>query len=451
MKKCFGVLLGGMMLVAACMMSACEETETMDQQIPDGYVAEGAFAQSEEEKARMFDRQDVTYIYNYCPSVMQEGENVRHIYYCANLADRAVIDAIAYRRGILIDGVWYWSPEQIVLTPSANTFDYQSFDWEGVDWSAQDWDKDVTWDNGAWDRRHVCDPSVVKGEFSYQGEKYSYLMAYLGCYVADRDNEIGLAVAKSPAGPWVRVEYAADPEKDANHIDGLVSEKDPWTRSNRAFISFDDSFEEYYDSTAAQVAGAWGVGQPSLISVDKKGKILIFYTLNGGSAARVMAERWDLSDLSAPVREFREELTMRGITQYGSSEASYACSNSDLGYDPAKNRFYIVGDAFPFPTDMPNYIAQYSYVGYMNNIDATAVLGDRFVGENRLTARWNEVDFIDEYMTGYARNHNAGLVRDEYGWIPKPDSLEVCVTASTAGSGFGYTYRISRYTLDTRD
>ena len=79
MKKCFGVLLGGMMLVAACMMSACEETETMDQQIPDGYVAEGAFAQSEEEKARMFDRQDVTYIYNYCPSVMQEGENVRHI------------------------------------------------------------------------------------------------------------------------------------------------------------------------------------------------------------------------------------------------------------------------------------------------------------------------------------------------------------------------------------
>ena len=53
--------------------------------------------------------------------------------------------------------------------------------------------------------------------------------------------------------------------------------------------------------------------------------------------------------------------------------------------------------------------------------------------------------------TGYARNHNAGLVKDEYGWIPSSDSLEVCVTASTAGSGFGYTYRISRYTLDTRD
>lgn len=61
------------------------------------------------------------------------------------------------------------------------------------------------------------------------------------------------------------------------------------------------------------------------------------------------------------------------------------------------------------------------------------------------------MDFIDEYMTGYARNHNAGLVKDEYGWIPSSDSLEVCVTASTAGSGFGYTYRISRYTLDTRD
>ena len=320
-----------------------------------------------------------------------------------------------------------------------------------MDWSAQDWDKDVAWDNGAWDRRHVCDPSVIKGEFAYRGENYSYLMAYLGCYVADRDNEIGLAVSKSPAGPWVRVEYAADPEKDVNHIDGLVSEKDPWTRGNRAFIAFDASFEEYYDSAAAQIAGAWGVGQPSLVSVDKKGKVLVFYTANGGSVARVMAERWDLSDLSAPVREFREELTMRGITQYGSSEASYACSNSDLGYDPVKNRFYIVGDAFPFPSDVPTYIAQYSYVGYMNNIGGTSELGDRFIGESKLTARWNEVDFIDEYMTGYARNHNAGLVKDEYGWIPSSDSLEVCVTASTAGSGFGYTYRISRYTLDTRD
>lgn len=286
MKRFLGILLSCLITAAACAATGCEEKKTMNTQIPEGYVAEGSYAQTQEEKARMFDRQDVTYIYNYCPSVMQEGENIRHIYYCANIADRAVIDAIAYRRGIRVEGVWYWSPEQIVLTPSEKTFDYKTFDWDGVDWSAQDWDKDVAWDNGAWDRRHVCDPSVIKGEFAYRGENYSYLMAYLGCYVADRDNEIGLAVSKSPAGPWVRVEYAADPEKDVNHIDGLVSEKDPWTRGNRAFIAFDASFEEYYDSAAAQIAGAWGVGQPSLVSVDKKGKVLVFYTANGGSVAR---------------------------------------------------------------------------------------------------------------------------------------------------------------------
>lgn len=149
MKRFLGILLSCLITAAACAATGCEEKKTMNTQIPEGYVAEGSYAQTQEEKARMFDRQDVTYIYNYCPSVMQEGENIRHIYYCANIADRAVIDAIAYRRGIRVEGVWYWSPEQIVLTPSEKTFDYKTFDWDGVDWSAQDWDKDVAWDNGA--------------------------------------------------------------------------------------------------------------------------------------------------------------------------------------------------------------------------------------------------------------------------------------------------------------
>ena len=117
MKRFLGILLGCLITAAACAATGCEEKKTMNTQIPEGYVAEGSYAQTQEEKARMFDKQDVTYIYNYCPSVMQEGENIRHIYYCANIADRAVIDAIAYRRGIRVEGVWYWSPEQIVLTP----------------------------------------------------------------------------------------------------------------------------------------------------------------------------------------------------------------------------------------------------------------------------------------------------------------------------------------------
>ncbi len=454
MRKSVTLLLGVLMLLAGCIMTGCKKQQGQTVEIPEGYVAEGANALVPSEQARMFDPDgEVNYIYNYCPSVMQTSENERHVYYCSNLYDRVGIDAIAYRHGLKKDGVWFWSKQSIVLTPFADSFDWQSFDWENVNHTSSDFESAVPWDNGAWDRRHVCDPSVVKGTFAYNGENYSYLMAYLGCYVADRDNEIGLAVAKSPAGPWKKIEIAADPAADKNHIEGLVSTRNPWTRSNRAFIEFDGQFEDYYATDEARIAGAWGVGQPSVVSVDKQGKVLLFYTVGGVSRIqRVMVERWDLSDLNKPVREERDTLTMRGVTEYGSAKGTWACTNSDLGYDPGKNRFYIIGDGFPFPDDIPTYIAQYSYVGYMDNLTGTdSVLGDRFFKENKQTARWNEVDFIDEYLTGFPRNHNCGLVTDAYGWLPNPDTLEVGVTASTSGSDFGYTYRISRYVLDIRD
>lgn len=41
------------------------------------------------------------------------------------------------------------------------------------------------------------------GEFAYEGETYGYLMAFLGCARTDcQVNEVGLAVAKTPEGPW---------------------------------------------------------------------------------------------------------------------------------------------------------------------------------------------------------------------------------------------------------
>ena len=56
-----------------------------------------------------------------------------------------------------------------------------------------------------WDRTHTCDPTVIKGEFKYNGETYNYLMAYLGCVPLNcKLNETGLAVAKDYNGPWIK-------------------------------------------------------------------------------------------------------------------------------------------------------------------------------------------------------------------------------------------------------
>ncbi len=113
--------------------------------------------------------------YNYCPSVMELEDGTRYTYYCTNGASGNITDYIAVRKGTPNgDGSYAWGAEQTVLAPTA----------------------------GTWDARHVCDPSVIAGAFSYNGTDYSYLMAYLGCDTDFNDNEIGLAVATSPEGPF---------------------------------------------------------------------------------------------------------------------------------------------------------------------------------------------------------------------------------------------------------
>lgn len=163
------------------------------------------------------------YFYNYCPTIFEE-DGVRHIYYCANKKHGNVTDYVAYRKGVKDEtGRFIYSDIQYVLEPTENS----------------------------WDSRHVCDPSVVKGEFTYNQENYNYLMAYLGCVTSDNtSNEVGLAVSKSPEGPWIKV-------------------------GDGPFCDY-----ELNDNSGFQ----WGYGQPSLVSVDRKSEILLFYTVGDGKA-----------------------------------------------------------------------------------------------------------------------------------------------------------------------
>jgi hypothetical protein len=59
---------------------------------------------------------------------------------------------------------------------------------------------------GCWDSFHVCDPSIVAGAFRYNGRRYSWALFYLGNDVdASRHNQVGVAFANDPAGPWTRM------------------------------------------------------------------------------------------------------------------------------------------------------------------------------------------------------------------------------------------------------
>lgn len=310
-------------------------------------------------------------IYNYCPSVLEEADGTRYLYYCTNRESYKIIDYIGCRRGTRnADGSYTYGAETVVLAPTA----------------------------GAWDAHHTCDPSVVRGDFTYKGQSYRYLMAYLGCTSYDnQDNEIGFAVANDPMGPFVKI-------ADTPTIP-YVREGDAWQ---------------------------WGVGQASLVSRDKGSRVYVFYTEGTATRTHEFVDEWDFADLENPVRLSHTDLATTGLTTR-TGGGDYI-SNADFAYDADSNSFYMATDSHPYPSDEPNYITEYFRVAY-------------FAGDDVTRVRWNELEHIGPAETGFARNHNVGLVRDAYGWLPGGNSLTVYYTGAGKGANALWTYRLHAYTL----
>lgn len=345
--------------------------------------------------------------YNYCPSVMIEGRTM-HIWYCTNQTSGNVTDYIAYRKGTLHDdGKWTFTEKQIVLSAG---------------------------ESGQWDARHVCDPTVVKGAFRLGDTTYNYLMAYLGCLTSDcTKNEVGIAVAQNPEGPWVKVD-------NANPIADFYA---------------DYSLSRTESNTENAANASWGYGQPSLISLDQQGRILLFYTAGTTSGTYTMVELWDLSDLDHPVKERNLMVSNKGICNV--SGASDVINNADFAYDSQTGRLYCIKEDFPYPnSDGIDWITASNTVFYVE-IGTIEELETRLFKDYDYT--WTMVGKIDSATTGYARNHNCAIVTDAYGYITDPLKLSLVYTMSMLpadypGWGSGgqwpalHTYRLHGAVMD---
>ncbi len=317
---------------------------------------------------KLFDAISDTGIYNYCPSVIELADGTRYIYYCTNRESYVIDDYIGCRRGTPnADGTYTWGAETVVLSPS----------------------------DDLWDARHTCDPSVIKGSFTYGGTEYPYLMAYLGCTSDNsQDNKIGLAVASTPEGPFIRV--GTSPLVD--------------------FVR--DSSSEAFQ---------WGVGQASLVSIDKSGRAWMFYTRGDLSGTRTVVRECDFSNLDAPVMS--DEITLGTSNLLDLNGAVDILNNADFAYDAATGRFYSASDCHPNPESTPNYISSHFRVNYFKGTD--------FAG-----ASWKSVATIGADDTAFARNHNVGLVRDEYGHLPARGYITVYYAVSIEGDSSLWSYRL---------
>lgn len=321
--------------------------------------------------------------YNYCPTIMMEDSRTMHIWYCSNKVDYNVTDYVAYRKGTLHDdGKWTFTDKQFVLEPTS----------------------------GTWDERHVCDPSVVKGIFNYNGETYNYMMAYLGCVTSDNTkNEVGVAFAKNPEGPYVK----------ATEINPIC-----------------DFYKDYNlsrtESSSSAQYKAWGYGQPSLVSVDNAGKILLFFTNGNASGTGCTVRLLDMSNVNNIKILKQTNILPQGITN--ANGGSDCINNADFAYDPELARLYCVKEDFPYDSGSDtNWITSANTVFYLqldkNSDDVFAPLFDP-----SSTRVWQKVGAITEGLTGYKRNHNCGIVTDEYGRLMSGAQLPIVYTMSDLAS-----------------
>ncbi len=210
--------------------------------------------------------------------------------------------------------------------------------------------------DGSWDSAQVCDPSVVSGNFAFNGCSYTYLMAYLGCTTYDStNNEIGFAVSNDLYN-WVKVGKIVSCAGD----------------------------------------GFWGVGQPSVMNINGDGNIYLFYTSGTAAKTTTYVQSLNCSDLNNIVLQETAEIT----TAYD------FISNADFAYNSSDGCLYMTCDTHPFGGTSLNFISDKQTI-YKAAWDKTF--------DSLGSLEWQIETTIGIEKTGYTKNHNACFSRDGYG------------------------------------
>lgn len=394
MKKAYPFILLALLL-ASCTKS---QSTTPSDSSSDPVIKAKSFIPDVGEVRLLFSPGTIgeTRIYNYCPSIFIE-DNHQYVYYCTNQTEGNVTDYVGFRRGDIKDEKITYTENDFVVSHG---------------------------EAGSWDFRHACDPSVIKGEFKFHGKTYNYLMAYLGCVPSDCTlNETGIAVSESPSGPWVKCDFKED---GVTKINPIVPYSD--------FQMNDHS---------------WGTGQPSLVSIDKKGKVLMFTTIGAENGTYTNVREYDFSDIDnyVKVRE-RNKIIETGI-RYSRTGGGFI-NNADFAYDEANRRFLMVKGRQYFGTDgiTPDFIADTLDVYYIEDTEGTNV-GDIFFAGNNTNKQWKLIDSINQEKTGFLRNHNSCLITDPYGHhIEEDNKIGVGFTRSDKGESTNWSY-LSTYRIYT--
>lgn len=296
--------------------------------------------------------------YSYCPSIVAMEDGSSHVYFCGTQNDIFVDNVYHIRE--YADGTR--SSEKSVLQPSLD-----------------------------WDSRHDCDPSVIEGQFLMNGVTYRYAMFFLSNPMEYYYNEIGVAFSNDlDADSWVKYPYQ------------IV--KKTWDGEGDQMLGGENK--------------SWGVGQPSAVSLDKKGKVLLTYTKGDVGGTTLLWRELDMSDMGNLKVGTAWSMVSDGWFQRDGKTRDIG-SNADFAVNLEEDRIVMVRPVRPFDSEYPAFIAS-----------VVEVLWMPFSDFMNLTGEWNLMFRITQKDTGFPRNHNAGIKRDSFGHIEDWETPTIYYTVS---------------------
>lgn len=132
----------------------------------------------------------------------------------------------------------------------------------------------------------------------------------------------------------------------------------------------------------------------------------------------------DLSNLDHIVVSQPIAVSTQGLEKLTSQRPEV--SNIDIAFGPDRKRIYAVGDVKIAIKEYPAFITSRLVVLSMDSQEFA-----------KGTGAWRVESVIGPELTGFPRNHNAGLVRDADGDLPEGKLLTVVFARSCAfGSNF---------------
>lgn len=326
-----------------CVLMSCSEKTNPDENKKP--VEREVIRMAEPEFVFGFIGQDK---YSYCPSALLQEDGSVNIFFCGNPDNQ-----------IMVDNVF-----TIKVDSEGNRTDAKSVLQPGV--------------SGSWDDHHTCDPCVIEGEFQWGSEAYKYAMFFLSNMYGVYYNEVGVAFSN-----------------DLN--------ADSWKKYPEQLV------RKTWQSDGDQIIGgggkSWGVGQPSAVSLDKKGRVLLTYTVGDIGGTRIVWTEIDMSNIENMKLNASRTIVQTGLYAIDGKSRDYTC-NADFAVNLDEDKILMIRPVQPHPTDYPAYLPVAQEINYMNLSDFMVSRGE-----------WKTIYRITETDTGFPRNHNSALLRDNFGHI----------------------------------